>query len=203
MSGPKFSIVIPYLSKSKAILTCKEYLKKNTTNEYELVEIVDNDDVYGAFNEGVKKSSCEFVILMNDDMFVGKGWDEPFLKFADTNSKTILTAYVVEPGVVPVNFRNIHFDCGRQVDGFDYQKFQTFADNYKCEEIIRNCGPFQHGWFMPIMFYKSLYIDYPTMPKFPYPQDVVLIDEILPAKGFNFAKIRSFIYHLQNYSTRS
>ena len=201
--NPKFSIVIAYLSKSKSISKCKEMLYKNTTNNFELIEIVDSTDVYDAFNQGVRKSSCEFVICLNDDMFVSRGWDDLYLKYADTNSKTILTGYVVEPGVVRVDLRNIRYNCGMHVEDFDYEKFQNFVDGHKCDEIIRNCGPFEHGWYMPILFYKSLYIDYPNEPKFPYPNDVVLIEEILPANGFNIAKIKSFVYHLQNYSTRT
>ena len=88
------TIVIPYLSESKCIGKCKELLFKNTTSKFELIEIVDCKDVYKAFNDGLKKSNNELVILLNDDMFVSKGWDEMYIKYAD--GETILTGHLIE-----------------------------------------------------------------------------------------------------------
>ena len=63
-----YSIVIPYLSKSKYIEQCKHYIKQNSALDYELVEIVDESDVYYAYNHGVYKAKYDKVILLNDDM---------------------------------------------------------------------------------------------------------------------------------------
>ena len=193
----KLSIVISYPSWSKSIDTFKKFLFENTTNKFELIEIVDKNDVYAAFNEGVKKASNENVICICDDMFVSKGWDELYLKYADGN--TILTGYLIEPGVVPVSNRNIEYNCGTTPLEFNYEKFKNFINSIELPEIEYN----KKGWYMPIMFYKSKYIDYPNENKFPYPNDVELIDKILPNRGFTFAKIRSYVYHLQCFSLRS
>ena len=59
-----YSIVIPYLSNSKYIEQCKHYLQLNSTLPYELVEIVDETDVYYAFNSGVYKAKYDKVVLL-------------------------------------------------------------------------------------------------------------------------------------------
>ena len=57
---------------------------------------------------------------------------------------------------------------------------------------------------MPISFNKSTFIPYPNEIKFPqFPNDKILIDEILPKNGFSFCKIKSFMYHLQNFSNKN
>jgi hypothetical protein len=192
------TIVIPYLSKSKCIEKCKEYLFKNTKSEFELIEIVDCLDVYKAFNDGVKMAKNELVILINDDMFVSKDWDEMYLKYAD--GQTILTGYLVESGIIPVSTKNIEYNCGDTPQNFDYQKFESFINSIKDEipEMVLD----QKGWYMPILFYKSKFIEYPNEIKFPHPNDITLIDEILPKAGYKFAKIKSFVYHFQNASSR-
>jgi hypothetical protein len=192
------SIVISYPSWSKCIDTFKKYLEKNTNSEYELIEIVDKNDVYAAFNEGVHKASNENVICICDDMFVSKGWDEMYIKYADGN--TILTGYLIKPGFVPVSNKNIEFDCGTSPENFDYDKFSDYVS--KQSTNIPDIAYGQVGWYMPIMFYKSKFIEYPNLIKFPYPNDVTLIDTILPNAGFKFAKIKSFVYHLQCFSNR-
>ena len=120
----KFSIVLPYLSSNKCIDICKKMLHYNTINEYELIEIVDSKDVYKAFNDGVRSASHDIVILLNDDMFVSYGWDEPFLQYCKPN--TVVTGYVVEPGRVPVSEKNLMYDCGLTPDTFDYIKFNSW-----------------------------------------------------------------------------
>jgi hypothetical protein len=191
-----FSIVISYPSWSKCIDTFKHYLNKNTTNPFELVEVVDYNDVYRAFNDGVKQAKHENVICICDDMFVSKGWDEPYLKHAD--GKMILTGHLVESGIIPVSPKNIELNCGDNPQNFDYQKFQSYVDAQTCSEIEQD----KKGWYMPILFYKSKFIDYPNEIKFPHPNDITLIDHILPSNGFSFAQVNSFVYHLQVASSR-
>lgn len=194
----KFSVVISYPSWSKCIETFKKYLYENTTNQFELVEIVDYNDVYRAFNEGVKKAKHELVICICDDMFVSKGWDELYLKYAD--GKTILTGCLVESGIIPVSQKNIEYNCGDTPQNFDYNKFENYINIIKDEipEVVLG----KKGWYMPILFYKSKFIEYPNEIKFPHPNDILLIDYILPKEGFKFAQIKSFVYHLQIASSR-
>ena len=48
-----YSIVIPHLSNSDYIDTCIHYIKKNSKYDPEIIQIVDETDVYYAFNKGV------------------------------------------------------------------------------------------------------------------------------------------------------
>jgi hypothetical protein len=191
-----FSIVIPYLSKSSCINLCKDILKENTKHSYELIEIIDSNDVYDAYNTGVAKASTNTVVLMNDDMFVSKNWDEYYIKH--TKDKTICTGYLVEPGVIPVSNKNIMLDFGISPETFRKNEFQKWCDatSSVIPEFKENCK----GWYMPISFNKDTFIPYPNTVKFPHPNDITLLDEILPMMGFKFLKVKSFVYHLQNYS---
>ncbi len=198
-----YSIVIPYLSTSKYIDRCKHFLEINKSLPYELVEIVDETDVYYAFNKGVYHAKYDKVILLNDDMIVSKGWDYPLLKY--NNWETVTTGYVVEPEP-GVNYRptgeqiqNIKLDCGQTLDMFDYDKFQNFVNSSQEPDVIYDAK----GWYMPICFDKKSFVSYPNKVKFPYEQnDVLLIDYVLPNLGYKFAKVKSFVYHFQSGSLK-
>lgn len=197
-----YTIVIPYLSNSKYIEQCKHYLKQNSALDYELVEIVDETDVYYAYNLGVYKASFDKVVLLNDDMFVSKNWDINFVKYITRD--TCVTGYVVEPspGIVyryitnePV--KNVGYDCGKTLDTFDYNKFQAYADAYPAPEVLNN----QKGWYMPFGVYKKSFVSYPNLQLFPQsPNDMILLDIVLPNLGYKFAKVKSFFYHFQHKS---
>lgn len=198
-----YSIVIPYLSTSKYIDQCKHYVEVNKSLPYELIEIVDETDVYYAFNKGAYQAKYDKVILLCDDMIVSKGWDYPLLKY--NNMETVTTGYVVEPNP-GVNFRpdgeqiqNIKLNCGETISEFDYNKFQDFVNTSQDPDVIPN----RKGWYMPICFDKKSFVSYPNRIKFPYEQnDVLLIDYVLPNLGYKFAKVKSFVYHFQSKSLK-
>jgi len=188
------SIVLPYLSNSRCIDICKKYIEQNTVNPYEIVEIVDNTDVYAAYNEGVRKAKYDVVLLINDDMFVSPGWDELYIKHTTTNS--VVTGLLIESGRIPVNFRNVEFDCGKTPEEFDYNKFLSYINNNPIGEVKYN----SMGWYMPVAFHKSTYIDYPNEQKYPYPNDVTLLSHMLPEMGYDFKQVGVYTYHIQNFS---
>ena len=196
-----YSIVIPYLSTSKYIDQCKHYLQLNSTLPYELVEIVDETDVYYAFNSGVYRARYDKVILLNDDMVVSKGWDVPYVKHSSND--TVVTGYVIEPNP-GTNHRpngktiqNIKYDCGQTLNEFDYNKFQSYVNNNSRPEYIQN----DVGWYMPICFNKKSFVSYPNRIKFPIEaNDVLLIDYVLPNLGYRFVRVNSFVYHFQSRS---
>jgi len=199
-----YSIVIPYLSTSKYIEQCKHYLKQNSALEYELVEIVDETDVYYAFNKGVYQAKYDKVVLLNDDMIVSKNWDINFVKAIERD--VYVTGHVVEhsPGVVyrlitnePV--KNIKHDCGTSIETFDYNKFQHFADTHRVPEILHN----SKGWYMPFGVFKQSFVSYPNIRKFPESaNDIILLDLVLPNLGYKFAQVKSFFYHFQGQSLK-
>ena len=198
MSNSYYSIVIPYLKKSKSISKCIELLKKNSQFSFELIEIIDSTDVYKAFNDGVEKSSSDIVILMNDDMFVSLGWDINFVKY--TKDKNICTGYLIEPGVIPVSSKNIQIDFGSSVEEFEENSFNDWVAKNKNKFAEKIDG--EKGWYMPISFDKNYWVPYPNDIKFPHPNDITLVDDILPSLNYTFSKVNSFVYHLQNYSKR-
>lgn len=190
------SIVLPYLSKSKSISLCKDLLYKNTKNDFELIEIVDNTDVYEAFNSGVLKSKNDIVVLINDDMFVSPNWDVLYCKHI--KPKMVLTGYLIESGYLIPNSRCIEMNFGTDIESFDYDSFIQYSNNLNYPEIVEN----SKGWYMPVCFNKSTFIPYPNEIKYPHPNDVLLIDHILENMGYTFCKVASYVYHLQRYSTR-
>ena len=191
------SIIVPYLSDSPCISICKKLLKDHTINQYELIEIVDSRDVYDAFNSGVRSAKGEIVILISDDMFVSKGWDIPYKKYA--RGKTVCTGYLVEPGAIQVSPKNIEKNFGKTPSTFDSASFFAWADEVK--PIIPECVDGK-GWYMPLAMEKKYWVDYPNEKKFPYPNDIDLIDNILPNMGYSFLKVNSIVYHLQAFTAR-
>lgn len=192
----KYSIVIPYLSNSKCIDLCKKYLQKNSMYAHEIVEIIDETDVYYAYNKGVYQSKCDTVVLLNDDMIVSKNWDEhiPFYSSQDT----ILTGYVVEakPGKMLDGPNAIEYNCGT-IEDFDYERFQTFVDKKQTHDVIHN----SKGWYMPLVVNKRSFVTYPNINKHPeYANDVVLVEQILPSLGYKFDQIKMYVYHFARQS---
>ena len=84
-----YSIVVPYLRSSKEIERFFYYLKLNSLYPHEIIEIIDETDVYYAFNRGVYQAKYDTVVLISSDMIVAKHWDK-FIPIY-SNQKTILT----------------------------------------------------------------------------------------------------------------
>jgi hypothetical protein len=195
-SDIQYSIVIPHLSNSKCIDLCLKYLAQNSYYKHEIVEILDETDVYYAFNKGVYQAKSDTVVLLSDDMMVAKDWDKFIPIYSD--QKTILTGYVVEPnpGKLSNDFENIRHDCGYHYN-FDYEKFQNFVNEQSVPEFKQN----EKGWYQPLVVNQRSFVTYPNIQKFPYhPNDIVLVEELMPAAGFNFARIDMFVYHFQRQS---
>jgi hypothetical protein len=188
------SIILPYLSNSRCVDLCKKYIQQNTNSTYELVEIVDNTDVYAAYNQGVHQAQYDVVILLNDDMFVSPGWDKLYIKH--TTPKSVVTGMLIESGRIPVNYRNIEFDCGKTPEEFDYSKFLTYISTNPIPEVKQD----SMGWYMPVAFHKSTYIDYPNQIKYPHANDVTLLSHILPSYQYDFKQVGVYTYHIQNFS---
>jgi hypothetical protein len=191
----KYSVIIPHLSNSKFIDGCLDALKRNSIYEHEIITIVDETDVYYAFNKGVYQASCEIVVLLNDDMFVGKDWDKLFPVFISED--TFLTFHVVEanPGLMEEGRSHcIKYDCGDTSETFDSDKF----DQYITEQS-KIIPMFQYnvmGWYMPLVVHKKSFISYPNIIKFPHaPNDVLLLEHVLPYCGYSIALLSSFVYH--------
>ena len=97
-----FSVIIPTFNNLQYLKICLESLKKNSKYNHEIIihvnEGIDgtldflkrenyiytytkkNSGVCVAFNEAVKKSTKEYIILAHDDMYFCPNWDEVFKK---------------------------------------------------------------------------------------------------------------------------
>lgn len=186
-----YSVVIPHLSNSSEIELCLKYLKQNSYYSHEIIQIIDERDVYYAFNSGVYKAKYDTVVLLSSDMLVSKHWDKYIPIYS--NEKTILTGYVVErnPGKMSQGPECIKYDCG-ELNNFDYDKFQTYVDEQRCEDAIFN----DLGWYQPLVINKRSWMGYPNIHKFPHAaNDCTLILDILPKLGYKFIKINMWVYH--------
>lgn len=191
----KLSIVVPYLGKSEAFPLFKKILYENTVNEFELIEIVNSRDVYGAYNYGALKATGDLIVCMNDDMFVSKNWDELFVKYAAPY--TILTMMgVVERLSSSTHKKSIIKDFGYSPHTYKRKEFEEFS---KSLSLTTECVE-GFGWLQPMSMLKENWIPYPNKIKYPEPNDLDYFQQILPLYGFKFLKVRSFCYHLQNYS---
>ena len=188
------SIILPHMSNARCVPYFKQYLEKNTVNEYELIEIIDWTDVYAAYNHGAEQAKYDKIIMMNDDMFVAPGWDINFVKYLQP--KTFVTMWLVESGRIPVSHRMIQSNFGTTPESFNYDEFINFTNNLDVPEVVEN----GFGAWMPIGFHKSTWIPFPNEIKYPHANDISLIDETLPSLGYMPLKVKSFAYHLQSFS---
>lgn len=195
----KYSIVIPHLSNSTCIESCIKYIKQNSIYENEIITIVDETDVYYAFNKGVYASSCDTVVLLNDDMMVAKDWDKYIPIFS--NQSTILTGHVVEPTLethLIRGYKYYSFDCGKHINNFNYKKFEEYVKNQSVPEIEFN----SIGWVMPMVVNKKTFVTFPNIKKFPvYWNDMLLVDDIMPFVGFKFGQIDMWVYHFSRHAS--
>lgn len=195
-----YSVVIPYPSNSKTIDMCLEYLRKNSAYEFEFVPIVDETDVYYAYNKGVYHSKYDTVVLMNDDMIVSKHWDKYIPLYSSQKQFLTLNVVEAEPGKMVSGPECIRHDCGG-IEDFNYDKFQMFVDSTSklYEPITFNTI----GWYMPFVVNQKSFVSYPNINKFPwYANDGLLINKVLPELGYNLVKINSYVYHFSKASTR-
>ena len=195
----KYSIVIPHLKSSPSTELCLKYLEQNSMYEHEIVEILDETDVYYAFNRGVYRARCETVVLLSDDMMVAKNWDRYIPKFSSQD--TILTGYVVEPdpGKMFEGPECIKHDCGT-LENFNYSMFQQFVDQQEVDPIRPNAI----GWYQPLVVNQKSFVTYPNIHKFPNAaNDSTLILDVLPKLGYKFAQIDMWAYHFQRQSLKT
>ena len=137
-----FSIIIPTYNNLNYLQLCLKSLNKNSQNKYEIVIHVNqgtdgtlefvkknnllytysqiNIGVCKAFNQAVKKSTKNYIILAHDDMYFCPGWDLVFkdeLNKIPGNINFFLSGTMIQP------FKSyINLDCGDKVENFNEKK---------------------------------------------------------------------------------
>jgi glycosyltransferase involved in cell wall biosynthesis len=175
---------------------------KISANLNERVKCIENPcphaDVYGMFNYGASIAQSEYILLVNDDMYFPKDWDENM----PLDPKSVITFVVVEPGFVKVNEKNIAHSFGFTWSRFKKEKFEGFAKKFPARGLIKEN---ELGWYMPVLFPKSLFFEsgaYPNDVPFPNPNDVLFFEKLKKNKEIRFAQVNSPIYHFQRLSQR-
>jgi hypothetical protein len=198
MTTPKYSVILPHLTyingePNPCIDLCRESLYRAATMPFEIIDAVDYPDFYTAINENIANCKSDIIIPFNDDMFPAPGWDRALVKYC--NPKTIVSTYMVESGRMPVHHTVIEFNAGRSPQDFNYDKFSKFVDEYK---IQNNIPELEHklGSGCPAAYHKESWIPYPVY----HCADLDYFEKILPAAGFKFLKVDSFIYHIQSFT---
>ena len=199
MDNSGFSILIPHYSTQNcdaALHLCIRMFKENTLNEdYELIVVQGYKDPYLFWNEYSERARFERIVFFNNDMLPAPGWDRFMESYVDDNS--LVTGYLVEPGVLDVARQNIHRDFGRRPETFRRKEFEAFCSTVHVPEIKEELG-----WYMPVMLTKNFFRRmgrYLIERPFPHPNDVLFWNHCL-SRGARLLRVRSFAYHFQNMS---
>ena len=95
-----------------------------------------------------------------------------------------------------IHNKSIIKDFGSSPDTYKRKEFEEFCNSLSfAPEYVTG-----FGWLQPMAMLKENWIPYPNKIKYPEPNDLDYFQQILPLYHFEFLKVRSFCYHLQNYS---
>ena len=136
-----FSIIIPTYNNLNYLKICLNSLKKNSNFNHEIVVHVnegkdgtieflkqkkfkftyskDNAGVCVAFNEAVKKSSKDYIVLGHDDMYFCPEWDNVFF---EELKKTKDKLFFISGTMVQPFESYINLDCGKIYSEFNEDK---------------------------------------------------------------------------------
>lgn len=150
MNGITF--IIPTTKKTKQYLDfCVDSIKKNTKIKYEIL-VGENgkgtkypQGQWGAVNRLVPKAKYDWIFLINDDMYMPKGWDKDLL-FPCYCFSTMVNW--CGPVVEGLNYAEVY--AGDTIEKFDKKKVDNFMLNNK-DRMIEN------GFNLPFIFNKSIW----------------------------------------------
>ena len=157
--------------------------------------------VYRAYNEGIRQTGSEIVVLVNSDNYFSQDWLENMEKYL--SPRVVVTSRLVEPGhprhgVFP---DAIEAAFGGSVDSFDRRGFLDFA------ERVKETGLVPGGAYMPGMMYREA-----AMKVGLYPEgnlagksfervraygDVAFFDRLRKAGIRHVTALDSVVYHLK------
>jgi glycosyltransferase involved in cell wall biosynthesis len=175
------SVIIPSYRNPKYLDLCLHSLISGQVNHNEIIVVVDgyveenaevmekyptvswltfeeNHGMQAAINYGAWNASNEKLLIINDDNVFPSEWDVRIEKQYEPN--TILTINQIEPtGPGMFNFPVV--DCGKTVDTFDMDKFETFELSLFQEKETPdgNIFPFliNKRWFMAVGGFDTFY----------------------------------------------
>ena len=137
----KISIVIPTLDNPEFMTCLLDSIEKHTTIEHEVLIYYNtkenNIGLSKAINRLGVQAKGEFICYLNDDMYVGPGWDEALLAKVNPNIHyQYLTAAMFEPQYANVCM-NSPMDYGRRPNEFREEDFlKEWKDVRRVKEDI-------------------------------------------------------------------
>lgn len=197
VSQVKLSICIAHKhtpENDKALAIALDCIVRNTLCDYELlIDTTTPAEPYHVYNALAKKASGEYVVFSNSDVFFAQRWDEPMLYAAD--KYTIVTGVLVECGAIGVNAENVERNFGMTPDTFQRDEFEAWA---------KGAGEWGgDGWYFPCLMPRQTFIQAGMFDTsrggFPNPLDIWFWEK-WRGMGLKVKRVRSFAYHLQNYS---
>lgn len=145
-NAPLFSIVIPTWNNLEYLKLLIESIRKNSTYQHQLIVYVnegkdgtldwvkkqkdlayvyssENQGICVALNESRKKVNTDYLLYLNDDMYVCPGWDEALFKVIDNigHQRFFISATMIEP-LDTGNPCVIVQDCGQTVETFNEEQ---------------------------------------------------------------------------------
>lgn len=195
------TILIPHKNtplNDKALEINLKMLHDNTINrDCETLIMSEKNDPYVLWNEYALKAKHEHLVFSNSDVLMAAGWDVYLQKYVDDNS--IVTGYLVEPGIIGVASQNIHLNYGKSPNNFDRTGFEKWAESRAIQTPEMKE---ERGWYMPCIMTKTFFLRmgrFPVEKAFPNPNDIIFWEHCLK-NGAKLKRVRSFAYHLQNLS---
>jgi hypothetical protein len=192
-----YSILIPHKStphNDLALTLNLTMLDENSTQVPEDVRVMtENEDPYMLWNRYGEQARSEALVFSNSDVLMAPGWDI-MVKHVDDNS--IVTGYLIEPGVIGVAACNIHKDFGKAPDKFHRRAFESFCATYGAgvPEVVE-----ERAWYMPCVMTKAFFLrmgKFPCDNAFPHPNDILFWNSCVE-RGARLLRARSFAYHFQ------
>lgn len=145
-----FSIIIPTFNNLEYLKICLESIKKNSKYNHEIIVYVNegkdgtldflkknnykfsyskiNSGVCVAFNEAVKLSNKEYIVLGHDDMYFCPEWD---VVFAEEIKKNISNLFFFSGTMIQPFNSYIKLDCGSDYKEFNEHKLLKEIQNIK------------------------------------------------------------------------
>lgn len=196
---PNVAILIPHKrnrANDRALTIALACLVANTDVDYEI--LIDSETPacpYAVINRLAWKTTADWLVFSNSDVFFAPGWVEAML--TEAKPDTIATGVLVECGAISVADENVDRNFGRTPDAFNREEFEQWAADQT--EIPRG-----EGWYFPSMHHRETFLARGGfdihLGAFPQPLDIWYWNK-WKADGLRVRRTASYAYHLQNFSS--
>ena len=164
--------------------------------DIKVLDLGQNQGMQMALNLGVMNASKEYIMIINDDNVLCKGWDSIWATVSD---KEVITINQIEP-TGPGIFNFPVKDLGKNPDEFDYDSFKEYESKLSSNEVSDDGGIF------PFVLTKKTYMmvgGFDTLYKSPFICDWDFFLK-LELAGCTFERTHSLhFYHFGSAATKN